>query len=619
MSDEGVAQPAAAPAQQAPEVNDNVDNKPADAPAADAKADEPKPAEEEKEGSTPAEPTKEEQAPKSSEDSTEKPAEKPTEDSDVEMKDAPDATTAASAEEDKAEQTEASAPAADGDDAAAAATPNASKNKTPARRKSTGGGDKGKKLNKKGSRAAILHIDAKPGDHYFIKLKGFPQWPCVICDEDMLPHALIKTRPVSAARPDGEYREDYADGGKRAPDRSFPIMYLATNEFRWAIAAVFANVLPIFSGWVSNKDLIDLDPATVQDLVNPKMRKDLVLAHQIASEQHDLDYYKEVLQQFQEELIEKQKAAEAKAVAAATPKKGKKQAKPSAEDDDVEMEDVDDETAPAKAKKDKKRKSPDSETPQRSESVKKPKIKLTNNATPKTANGATSKAAKANAEPKSSKKAKKPAKEADAEEKAQSPKEPEMSAEDRFERKKKEVLFLRHKLQKGLLTRDQQPKEDEMKVMSDYLVKLEQFPDLETEIIRATKINKVLKAMLKLETIPKEEEFNFKPRSQVLLDKWTKLLQADDAPTSASHEENGVNGRSSEAPAKEEAKTGVNGVKKAEDEESGATKAELAEEAKPDESTSETKEPEKETEASSEEKPAAEEAAKDTEAVDTAA
>lgn len=353
-------------------------------------------------------------------------------------------------------------------------------------------------------------------------------------------------------------------------------------------------------------------------MINPKMRKDLVLAHQIASEEHDLDYYKEVLQQFQEEMIEKQKAAEAKAAAAATPKKSKKQAKPSSEAEDVEMEDVDDEAAPAKAKKEKKRKSPeDSEMPQRSEFVKKPKIKLTNNATPKTANGATSKSAKAGAETKSSKKAKKPAKEVDTEEKAQSPKEPEMSAEDRFERKKKEVLFLRHKLQKGLLTRDQQPKEDEMKVMSDYLVKLEQFPDLETEIIKATKINKVLKAMLKLETIPKEEEFNFKPRSQVLLEKWTKLLQAEEAPASASVEENGVNGRSSEAPVKEEAKAGINGVKKAEDEEVGAPKTEAMEDVKPEESKSEVKEAEKEDEeakeaskkeeSASEEKPAVEE------------
>lgn len=151
------------------------------------------------------------------------------------MKDAPDATTSSPAEgaptEDKTEQADAGAPNAGGDDANAAA-PNASKTKTPARRKSTAGADsaKGKKLNKKASRAAITHIDAQPGQHFFIKLKGYPQWPCIICDEDMLPHALIKTRPVSAARSDGTYREDFADGGKRAADRTFPIMYLATNE-----------------------------------------------------------------------------------------------------------------------------------------------------------------------------------------------------------------------------------------------------------------------------------------------------------------------------------------------------------------------------------------------------
>lgn len=157
-------------------------------------------------------------------------AEKPTDDGDVEMKDAPDATTSPPAE-DKTEQGDAGAPNAGGDDANAAA-PNASKTKTPARRKSTAGADsaKGKKLNKKASRAAITHIDAQPGQHFFIKLKGYPQWPCIICDEDMLPHALIKTRPVSAARSDGTYREDFADGGKRAADRTFPIMYLATNE-----------------------------------------------------------------------------------------------------------------------------------------------------------------------------------------------------------------------------------------------------------------------------------------------------------------------------------------------------------------------------------------------------
>jgi hypothetical protein len=103
--------------------------------------------------------------------------------------------------------------------------------KSKGKRKSIGGGgSKGKKLNKKASKPRILHLDAQPGDHYFVKLKGFPQWPVIICDEDMLPASLLKSRPVTAKRADGTYREDYADGGKNVADRTFPVMYLHTNE-----------------------------------------------------------------------------------------------------------------------------------------------------------------------------------------------------------------------------------------------------------------------------------------------------------------------------------------------------------------------------------------------------
>lgn len=330
------------------------------------------------------------------------------------------------------------------------------------------------------------------------------------------------------------------------------------------------------SGWVSNKDLIDLDPAKVMDHVGGgKMRKDLILAHELAQQQHDLDYYKEVLQQFQEEMIERQKAAEAKAAAAAAAKASKKKAKAPAVDDDLEMEDFDDELPPTTTKKDKRKNPDDAETPQRAESVKKPKIKLTNNHTPKS-NGATpSKAAKSGGETKSAKKAKKPVKEESVEQ-AEIPKEPEMTAEDRFERKKKEVLFLRHKLQKGLLTKEQQPKEEEMKMMSDYLSKLEGFPDLEAEIIKLTKINKVLKAILKVDNIPKEEEFRFKPRSQVLLNEWNKTLAADEAAVASAgpDEANGVNGHKKADVKKEEPNPSVNGVKKADTEESEAVKTE---------------------------------------------
>ena len=111
-------------------------------------------------------------------------------------------------------------------DATATETPS-SKNKN--RRKSTGGAQ-GKSLSKKASKAKITHRDAKPGDHFLVKLKGFPAWPAIVCDEDMLPEALLTTRPVTAAKADGTYNDNYADGGKRVNDRTFPVMYLHTWE-----------------------------------------------------------------------------------------------------------------------------------------------------------------------------------------------------------------------------------------------------------------------------------------------------------------------------------------------------------------------------------------------------
>ena len=91
------------------------------------------------------------------------------------------------------------------------------------------------------------------------------------------------------------------------------------------------------------------------------------------------------------------------------------------------------------------------------------------------------------------------------------------------------VLFLRHKLQKGFLSRDQAPQEEEMPQMSTYIKKLEGYADLEVSIIRTTKINKVLKALIKLNTIPRDEEFQFRKRSLDLLSQWNKILGAEPA------------------------------------------------------------------------------------------
>lgn len=117
------------------------------------------------------------------------------------------------------------------------------------------------------------------------------------------------------------------------------------------------TLLSFYSGWIPNTSLVDLDPETVMDVKMEKMRKDLQEAHQLASEGNSLDYYKGVLQQYQEDLIEKQKAKEAKSQS--TPAKKGKKAK-AEDDEDVDMEDAVEDEGKGKAKKTKKRKAEES-------------------------------------------------------------------------------------------------------------------------------------------------------------------------------------------------------------------------------------------------------------------
>lgn len=94
------------------------------------------------------------------------------------------------------------------------------------------------------------------------------------------------------------------------------------------------------------------------------------------------------------------------------------------------------------------------------------------------------------------------------------------------------VLFLRHKLQKGFISRDQPPKEDEMATMATYFDKLESHTDLEVSIIRTTKINKVLKMIVKLNAIPRDEDFKFRQRAMNILSAWKNVLDSDVPPPS---------------------------------------------------------------------------------------
>ncbi|OLN88767.1 hypothetical protein CCHL11_01831, partial [Colletotrichum chlorophyti] len=461
------------------------------------------------------------------------------EDTDVEMKDSTDAPDPKEASEPVAADADVNAEPAPAVDADAAGTADATSDKSKSRRRSSGipehKGNK-KSLSRKASKAKLFHLDAQPGDHFLVKLKGHPQWPVIVCDEEMLPETLIKSRPVTAKRADGTYREDYADGGKRANDRTFPVMYLRTNEF----------------GWVPNSAFQELSAEKATELLTDKIKKvELREAFELAIEQNSLDYYKDELQKYQDEVAQKQAARDAREAA----KKNKKKTPAVIEDDDVEMADAGEEDVPESKEKSKSKKRKAEEeaasTPARTDSAKKPKIKLNTSSTPKATNGAaTPKSGKEQSAKTSKTKSKKDASEKKAD--RETPKEPELTPEEKRQRKEASDAM------------DQEPKEDEMKLMSDYITKLESFPDLEVSIIRVTKINKVLKAILKLESIPKEEEFNFKTRSQTLLDKWTKILSGGDTGTAPAASAtpaptNGVNGTSSKTEEKKETPAVSNG------------------------------------------------------------
>jgi hypothetical protein len=66
--------------------------------------------------------------------------------------------------------------------------------------------------------------------------------------------------------------------------------------------------------------------------------------------------------------------------------------------------------------------------------------------------------------------------------------------------------------------------------MSSYFAQLEKMgDDLEVSIIRATNINKFLDHFVKLDSIPRDEEFQFRRRAINLLSKWKDVVDADSA------------------------------------------------------------------------------------------
>lgn len=104
--------------------------------------------------------------------------------------------------------------------------------------------------------------------------------------------------------------------------------------------------------------------------------------------------------------------------------------------------------------------------------------------------------------------------------------------------------------------------------MAGHFNTLEQYKELEVNIIKNTKIHKVLKAILKLDHVPKDEEHGFKKRSDALLSGWMDAMTKEDEAGRSGPATNGDTGESKATGAK------VEGEKSSEPTTGEATKTE---------------------------------------------
>ncbi|KAK9352638.1 hypothetical protein V1523DRAFT_440943 [Lipomyces doorenjongii] len=344
-----------------------------------------------------------------------------------------------------------------------------------------------KKVAKKKSPSKSVSTPTKasylPGAVVLAKLKGFPPWPAMVLADAFLPPHILKLKPKASTGTPGSARFKRKGLSVEEEDASlpstFPVRFFNDDNYMWA----------------SRSDLKPLSSEQAQKYVDAvsdkpsKKDKSLVSAYKIAIDPPTLEEF-----------------AHGNSVHASEEE----------EEEDVEMEEAEDEGS-VPEKKSKKRKSiakgGDEDVEAHTPATKRKKRESKTNGSAKKANGDAAK------EKKTPKKTPSSGKKTSA-----------ASLRESLEERTKQVLYVRHKLQKAFLTRDKPPAEEEMDTMDKFFTKLENFQGLEISIIRNTKINKVLKGIHKLTEIPLDEKFKFRERSRKMLEIWNHMFEGISSP-----------------------------------------------------------------------------------------
>ena len=362
------------------------------------------------------------------------------------------------------------------------------------------------------------------GDLVLVKITGFPWWPATIVTLEHLPDGARRAQPQK---------------GKKGASTvlPLPVQFLGQPEYYWPRTTDIKPFSPeqarewLSSGKkASNKQLkVAYEVAT-----NPPSLDELMLGKQkfaSAPEASD-DDADENDDNDGEDAVDSENEAE------------------SDKDDDAAVDDEDDEpTSGARRGKGKKQtKRATAATPAKSAPASAKKSKATPKVTPnkrRQPEDPTSTDA-ADEKPSAKKRARKSVgtetsgskvgKSTPSRQPAPAP-TPEESAKDMWEKKKQTVMYLRHKLQKTLLSKDPATEEN----VSPVPKFLQQLDDLEVEpvIFRETKIGKVLSRISRLETIPRDDEFQIRKHVNELLAKWQKLLGHAESGLDAGGDTNG--------------------------------------------------------------------------------
>ena len=84
----------------------------------------------------------------------------------------------------------------------------------------------------------------------------------------------------------------------------------------------------------------------------------------------------------------------------------------------------------------------------------------------------------------------------------------------------KKVRGWRHSLQRSFLSKDGTINPDDMDHMNKTLKLVEEYGGITADVLRTTKIGKVMRRIVQLPQIPRDDEFSFKERAEKLCDKW---------------------------------------------------------------------------------------------------